>query len=122
VTVPLLKQGDMLIVPIQDVLSDKEFYQLQNEITEKIGNYQCYNVIVDVSVLDVIDSFATCTLRNIAQGTKLRGAQTIVVGIQPYVAFAMVQMGLTFQETALDFEEAIERIHTQSQRNKSHAR
>ena len=66
-------------------------------------------MILDVSALDIVDSFAARTLRAIAHTAKLRGAETIVVGIQPEVAFAMVQLGITFDdiETALDLEEAL---------------
>jgi len=64
---------------------------------------------VDVTALDVMDSFATRTLRDIAHMIRLRGAETVIVGIQPEVAFSMVQLGLTLEEvvTRLDFEEGI---------------
>jgi rsbT antagonist protein RsbS len=66
-------------------------------------------VIIDVTALDVLDSFATRTLRSIAHTARLRGAQTVVVGIQPDVAYGMVQLGLTLEdvETALDLEEGL---------------
>jgi rsbT antagonist protein RsbS len=66
-------------------------------------------VIIDLSALDVLDSFASRTIRGIAYTAKLRGAQTVVVGIQPDVAFAMVQLGLTLEgvSTALDLEEGL---------------
>ena len=72
-----------------------------------MGEFRSQGVVVDVTALDVIDSFATRTLRSIAETTKLRGAEMVMVGIQPEVAFAMVQMGLTLRgtETALDLEE-----------------
>ena len=67
-------------------------------------------VIVDVTALDVMDSYASRTLRDIAHMTRLRGAETVIVGIQPEVAFAMVQLGLTLEgvATALDLEEGLE--------------
>jgi rsbT antagonist protein RsbS len=69
-------------------------------------------VVIDVSALDVMDSFATRTLRGIAQTTRLRGADTVIVGIQPEVAFSMVQLGLTLDgiATALDLEEGCARL------------
>jgi rsbT antagonist protein RsbS len=66
-------------------------------------------VVIDVTALDVLDSFATRTIRGVAYTAKLRGARTVVVGIQPEVAFAMVELGLTLEgvETALDLEEGM---------------
>ena len=76
------------------------------------GKEAASGVVIDVSALDVMDSFATRTLRGIAQTTRLRGADTVIVGIQPEVAFAMVQLGLTLDgiATALDLEEGCERL------------
>jgi rsbT antagonist protein RsbS len=71
-----------------------------------------HGVIVDVTALDVMDSFATRTLRDITYMIRLRGADTVIVGIQPEVAFAMVQLGLTMEgvATALDLEEGLEHL------------
>ncbi len=88
--VPILKQGEILIASIQDALTDTDLQQLQDNLVERVGKHRSRGVIVDVTVLDVMDSFAVRTLRNIAHMTKLRGAETIVVGIQPEVAIAMV--------------------------------
>ena len=105
--VPVLKQGDVLIASIQAALSDADLLQLRDELAEKVGRLRARGVIVDVTALDVMDSFATRTLRGIAQTTKLRGAETVIVGIQPDVASAMVQLGLTLNDinTALDLED-----------------
>jgi rsbT antagonist protein RsbS len=105
--VPVLKQGDVLIASIQAALSDADLLHLRDELAERVGRHRARGVIVDVTALDVLDSFATRTLRGIAQTTKLRGAETVIVGIQPDVAFAMVQLGLTLDEinTALDLED-----------------
>jgi rsbT antagonist protein RsbS len=107
--VPILKQGDYLIASIQSVLSDSDLVQLRDNLGERVGTYRSRGVIIDVTVLDVIDSFATRTLRAIAHMLKLRGADTVIVGIQPDVAFAMVQLGLTLEGvgTALDLEEGL---------------
>src|SRR3954463_12523663 len=107
--VPILKQGDYLIASIQSVLSDADLVQLRDNLGERVGTYRSRGVIIDVTVLDVIDSFATRTLRAIAHMLKLRGAETVIVGIQPDVAFAMVQLGLTLEGvgTALDLEEGL---------------
>lgn len=107
--VPILKQGDCLIATIQSALSDADLLQLRDDLADRVGQYRSHGVIVDATVLDVIDSFATRTLRGVAQMLRLRGAETVIVGIQPEVAFAMVQLGLTLAEvsTALDLEEGL---------------
>jgi rsbT antagonist protein RsbS len=109
VHVPILKQGEFLIATIQSALSDADLLQLRDDLAERVGQYRSHGVIIDVTVLDVIDSFATRTLRGIAHMLKLRGAETVIVGIQPDVAFAMVQLGLTLEGvgTALDLEEGL---------------
>lgn len=108
--VPILKQGSHLIATVQSALTDRDLQQLQTELSEKVGRFRSRGVIVDVTALDVIDSYATRTLCNIAESTKLRGAELVVVGIQPDVAYAMVQLGLTLRgtPTALDLEEGLE--------------
>ena len=113
--VPILKQGDVLIASIQTVLSDQDLVELRDEIANQVGRFRSRGVIIDVSAIDVLDSFATRTLRSIAYTAKLRGAQTVVVGIQPDVAFAMVQLGLSLDDvaTALDLEEGLAHLRRQ---------
>src|SRR5260221_12856263 len=107
--VPILKQRDYLIASIQSVLSDADLLRLRDDLSERVGQYRSRGVIIDVTVLDVIDSFATRTLRAIAHMLRLRGAETVIVGIQPEVAFGMVQLGLTLEGvgTSLDLEEGL---------------
>ncbi len=107
--VPILKQGAFLIACIQPGLSDHQLLMLEDHLSGEVERSRAEGVIIDVSALDVMDSFATRTLRSISQTTRLRGARTVVVGIQPDVAFAMIQLGLTMDDvsTALDLEEAI---------------
>src|SRR5947207_15955938 len=107
--VPILKQGDYLIASIQAALTDADLVELRDELTLRVGRFRSRGVIVDVTVLDVMDSFAVRTLRSIAHMTKLRGAETVIVGIQPDVAFAMVELGLMLEgmATALDLEEGL---------------
>ena len=108
-SVPILKQGDLLIASMQAALSDEALLQLRDDLAERVGTSRARAVIIDVTALDVLDSFATRTIRGIAFTARLRGAKAIVVGIQPDVAFAMVQLGLTLEgvPTALDLEEGI---------------
>ena len=107
--VPILKQGGYLIASIQSALSDEDLLQLRDDLVQQVGKYRSRGAIVDVTVLDVMDSFAVRTLRAIAHMIRLRGAETVIVGIQPEVAFAMVQLGLTLGDvaTALDLEEGL---------------
>src|SRR5881296_2221751 len=117
--VPILKQGDYLIASIQSALSDTDLVELRDDLAERVGHYRSRGVIVDVTVLDVIDSFATRTLRAIAHMLRLRGAETVIVGIQPEVAFGMVQLGLTLEGvgTALDLEEGLAYLDQKTKRN-----
>jgi len=107
--VPILKQGHYLIASIQSALSDQDLLQLRDDLAEQVGRFRSRGVIVDVTVLDVMDSFASRTLRAIAHMLRLRGSETVIVGIQPEVAFSMVQLGLALGEvqTALDLEEGL---------------
>jgi rsbT antagonist protein RsbS len=107
--VPILKQRDYLIASIQSALSDEDLLQLRDDLVEQVGTYRSKGAIVDVTVLDVMDSFAVRTLRGIAHMIELRGAETVIVGIQPEVAFAMVQLGLNLDgvTTVLDLEEGL---------------
>jgi rsbT antagonist protein RsbS len=109
VAVPILKQGDYLIASIQAALSDSDVLQLRDDLLERAGTLRSKGIIVDVTALDVMDSFASRSLRAIAHMANLRGAQTVMVGIQPEVAFAMVQLGLNLEgvHTALDLEEGL---------------
>jgi rsbT antagonist protein RsbS len=107
--VPILKQGDTLIASVVAALTDEDLIQLRDDLAQRIGKVRARGVVIDVTALDVLDSFATRTLRGIAYTAKLRGAETVIVGIQPEVAFAMVQLGLTMEgvSTALDLEQGM---------------
>src|SRR5919109_4602961 len=107
--VPILKQRDFLIASIQAVLTDDDLAKLRDALVVQVGKFRSRGVIVDVTALDVMDSFAVRTLRDLAHMSRLRGAETVIVGIQPEVSFAMVQLGLTLEgiATALDLEEGL---------------
>jgi rsbT antagonist protein RsbS len=110
VSVPILKERDVLIASIQAALSDDDLTGLRDALADSIGHLRARGVVIDVGALDVLDSFATRTIRSIAYTAKLRGASAVVVGIQPDVAVAMVQLGLTLEgiPTALDLEEGMQ--------------
>jgi rsbT antagonist protein RsbS len=122
--VPVLKQGDYLIASVQSVLSDADLVQLRDDLAERVGQIRSRGVIIDVTVLDVIDSFATRTLSAVAHMLKLRGAETVIVGIQPDVAFAMVQLGLMLEgvATSLDLEEGLAYLDRLGKKPLKHAK
>ena len=107
-SVAILRQGDYLIASIQSDLSDGEVIELRHELAELVGSYRARGIVIDVGALDVIDSFVARALRSIVLTARLRGAETVVVGIQPDVAIAMVQFRLNLQplRVALDLDAA----------------
>ena len=111
--VSILRQGDCLIASVHTALDDGQLVRFRNDLLERIGRERARGVIIDVAALDVIDSFACHTLRTIAQVARMRGAQTVVVGIQADVALAMVSLGATLESlvTALDLEEGLARLN-----------
>jgi rsbT antagonist protein RsbS len=106
----ILKQNKNLIASVQGSMTDADMMQLREELASGVRRYRSTGVLVDVTLLDVMDSFAVRTLRGIAQMVKLLGAQCVIVGIQPEVAFSMVQLGLTLEgtTTALDLEDGLD--------------
>ncbi len=115
--VPILKQSHYLIATIQAALSDADLLELRDALVSKVRSLRSRGVIVDVTALDVLDSFASRTVRDLAYMIRLRGAETVIVGIQPEVAFAMVQLGITMEEvsTALDLEEGLAYLDRKTQ-------
>ncbi|OBF60978.1 anti-anti-sigma factor [Mycobacterium sp. 852002-51971_SCH5477799-a] len=114
--VPILKQGSILIASVQAALTDSDAERLRYDLMERVSQFRAQGIIVDVTAIDVMDSFAARSLRTIAHMTRLRGADTVIVGLQPEVAFAMVQLGLAFDDmnTALDLEEGIALLNRQA--------
>lgn len=113
--VSILRQGAYLIASIHTALDDSQMIRFQEDLIEQIGEHRSRGVIIDVAALDVLDSFGSKTLRNIAEMARLRGALTVIVGIQPDVAFAMVELGMGTGSvyTALDLEEGLEYLNGQ---------
>ena len=107
--VSILRQGDTLVASVHTALDDSEMVRFQDDLVRQIGEHRARGVIIDVAALDVIDSFASRTLQSIADIARLRGAVTVVVGIQPEVAFSMVRLGMGMGRvpTALDLEEGL---------------
>lgn len=107
--VSILRQGDTLVASVHTALDDSQMVRFQEDLVRQIGTTRARGVIIDVAALDVIDSFASRTLRALAEMARLRGAVTVVVGIQPDVAVSMVRlgMGMGAVPTALDLEEGL---------------
>jgi rsbT antagonist protein RsbS len=107
-SVAILREGDYLIASIQSDLSDSEVVELRNELTELVGTQRSRGIVIDGAALVVIDSFVARALRSIVLSAKLRGAETVIVGIQPDVAIAMVHFRLNLQplRVALDLDQA----------------
>jgi len=111
--VSILRQGSYLIASIHEALNDREIVQFQQDLVEQIGTHRARGIIIDVAALDVLDSFGSRTLLNLAHAARLRGAETVIVGIQPDVALAMVELGMRTGPvaTALDLEEGLDLLH-----------
>ncbi len=107
-----IKIGSILIVTFQSSLRDEEMIRLKGEIIQRVKLNRATGVIIDVTVLDVIDSFASRVISNLAEMVRLCGAYPVMVGIQPSAAYAMIQLGLSFTniETALDVDDGLELI------------
>jgi rsbT antagonist protein RsbS len=105
----ILRQGPYLIASVHTALDDSQLVRFQRDLVERIGADRARGVVIDVAALDVLDSFGSRTLRDIAEMARLRGAATVIVGIQPDVAFAMVELGMDTGSviTALDLEEGL---------------
>jgi rsbT antagonist protein RsbS len=107
--VSILSQAAYLIVSIHTALDDSQLVRLRGDLLAQVERKRALGIIVDVAALDVLDSFATRTLTQMARAARLKGAETVVVGIAPEVAMAMVQLSLQlrFVRTALDLEEGL---------------
>jgi rsbT antagonist protein RsbS len=107
--VSILQQGDFLIASIHAALDDTEFVRFQEDLLEQVGTSRAKGIIIDLAALDVLDSFGSKSLRDLAHMARLRGAAMVLVGIQADVAFAIVRLGMHLDiHTALDLEEGLE--------------
>ncbi|MEU0387101.1 STAS domain-containing protein [Streptomyces chartreusis] len=109
-TVPVLRLGDILLVTLQGELHDGMAEQLQQDITERIAHTRVTGVVIDISGVDIVDSFLGRVLAEIAAGAELLAARTVLAGMRPAVAITLVELGLTLPglRTALDVERAME--------------
>jgi rsbT antagonist protein RsbS len=107
--VPILKIGEVLLVSIQVDLEDQMAVQLQEDIAERVVATGAHGVIIDITALDIVDSFVGRMLSTIAAISRVLDAETVVVGMRPAVAITLVELGLSLNgvRTALDVERGI---------------
>jgi rsbT antagonist protein RsbS len=108
--VSLLHQGAYLVASVYAALDDTQMARFRHDLAEAIGHHRASGVVIDLAALDVLDSFGSRNIRDTAEIARLRGAATVIVGIQPDVAFAMVNLGIGSAAipTALDLEEGLD--------------
>jgi len=107
--IPILKMGNFLLVTIQVDMYDGLAMTLQDDLTNRIAQTQAHGVLIDISALDIVDSFIGRILANIARMSRVMDAQTVVVGMQPAVAITLVELGLSLTgiRTALNVEKGM---------------
>ena len=110
--IPILKMGDFLLVTIQVDMHDQLASALQDDLTSKIAKLKAKGVLIDISSLDIVDSFIGRMLANTSAMARVLDAQTVVVGMQPAVAITLVELGLNLSgvHTALDVEKGMEML------------
>jgi rsbT antagonist protein RsbS len=108
--IPILKMGEFLLVTIQVDMHDQLASALQDDLTSMISKLNAKGVLIDISSLDIVDSFIGRMLANTSAMARVLDAQTVVVGMQPAVAITLVELGLTLHgvHTALDVEKGME--------------
>ena len=121
--IPILKMGDCLLVTIQVDMHDRLAMTLQDDLTERISQQRARGVMIDISALEIVDSFIGRMLANIAAMARVLDAQTVVVGMRPAVAITLVELGLDLPgvRTALNVEKGMEMIRGAASGAAAHA-
>lgn len=112
--IPVLRMGSLLLVTIQVDMHDKLALQLQDDVTHRIAEHGSTGVLIDISSLEIVDSFIGRMLANLAAMSRVLGADTVVVGMQPAVAITLVELGMSLPgvRTALGVEAGMELLMT----------
>ena len=115
VRIPIIKLHGVLIVSIQVALSDHLVMQLKDDITHKIDRSQARGLVIDLSGIDVMDSYISRTIRDIGLVARMMGVRTVISGLDPMIAMTLVEMGLELKgvRTALDLESALDLLRGQ---------
>lgn len=108
--IPILRMGEFLLVTIQVDMHDRLALALQEDLTNQIAHSCSHGVLIDISCLDIVDSFTARLLGNMASMARMLDAETVVVGMQPAVAITLVELGITLEgvRTALNPEKGME--------------
>lgn len=123
-SIPILKMGDCLLVTIQVDMHDQMALRLQDDLTHRIAGTVARGVLIDISALEMVDSFIGRMLANIAGMARILGAETVVVGMRPAVAITLIELGLSLSgvRTALDVEKGMALIRGAIETQSGHGR
>lgn len=118
--IPILRMGEFLLITVQVDMHDRLALQLQDDLTEQIVRWGSHGVLIDISALEVVDSFIGRMLGNIASMSRVLDAQTVVVGMRPAVAITLVELGMSLPgiRTALTVERGMEILRADVSREK----
>ena len=110
--IPILKTGDMLITSIQEALTDRQALQLQDNVLAEVSRTAATGLIIDITALDVVDSFMARVLNETATMAWILGAKVVISGMQPMVALTLTEMGreLIGVETALNLDQGLDKL------------
>lgn len=119
--IPILKMGEFLLITIQVDMHDRLAMTLQNDVTDMIVKTRAHGVMIDISMLDVVDSFIGRMLGSIASMSRILDAETVVVGMQPAVAITLVELGLSLTgvRTALNVDKGMELLRSSIERKEA---
>jgi rsbT antagonist protein RsbS len=117
--IPILKMEDFLVTSIQVTLHDKLAMKFQDDVLRKIEQTRAKGLVIDITAIDVVDSFLTRILMETASMANLMGARTVLAGMQPEVAIALVELGLDLQgvQTALNLEKGLQLLRRSKKAN-----